>query len=54
MTKDDLAGALIILYDVNSKYTAELKKLSKELLEELYEGVIKNARAYNELKEKTN
>lgn len=49
MTKDVLATALVILYDLDKGRKKELMLLSKELLTEMYDGVISNARAYNDL-----
>ena len=53
MNKDVLAGALVVLFDLDNSRAPELQKLPKELLNEIYEGVLKNAKAYRDLAERT-
>lgn len=50
MTKIDYAKALTILLDMPREEYKELEKLSLPALRHIFEGLKKNALAYNELK----
>lgn len=48
-TKEEMAKALIIIYDIATEWKTDLAKLPKPLLTEIFEATLKNARAYNDL-----
>lgn len=50
-TKAELINAIIVLMDLDNKYKKELNNLSRPLIDEMYEGLIDNARAFRNLKE---
>lgn len=47
--KDEYVKALTILFDLDKQSGKELGKLSKETLDKLYQGQIKNAKSYQEM-----
>lgn len=47
MTKHDYASTLAILLDLSQQRVPHLMKLPEETLVKIYDGILKNAKAYN-------
>lgn len=52
-SKAEYVSALMVLLDMPETIAPQLKKLSVTTLAHIYEGLVKNARAYKELEDRS-
>jgi len=51
VTKEEMCGALVILLDIEDEDKKELQKMKSKTLTRIFNGIVKNAKAYNDMHE---